>query len=251
MVSKSFEFTSCALSWLRSDAIDMRWERRLASNVMHQHDVGSCFQPTTLQFTHDMQQRGHCSINAMITAWHEEHSMHAALLVAAPCVCLYIDRFFQGSGGAIEKCLCQLDLDSEVNLPVFNSDGLQCESCGYIPTAAILHVGQDRAGHCRALLRMQPAITLSGTPAKWLLTEDDEKPTPIWRIPDWCEQNLLVIWLTRTDCLQLSRYQEPLIPDEQMEETTCATPVADAAESPPHDALIHLLQTQPKMTSDK
>ena len=240
------EFTSFVLSWLRSDAIDMRWERRLALDVVHLHDIGSCYQPITLQFTHDMQHRGHCSIHDLITAWHEEHSMRAALIAAAPCVCCHIDRFYQGSGGTIAKCLCQMDLDSEVNLPVFTSAGLNCAPCSYSPTAAIIHMGQHGAGHCRALLRMQPGITPHGTPAKWLLTEDDEMPQPIWRIPDWCEQNLMVLWLTRTDCLHLPRYQ---VPEDLLMQSTGDLP--NAAGVQPTDALIQMLQMQPQMTSNK
>ena len=207
-------------------------------------DSGSAFHPITLQFTHDMHMNNHCSLNELIAAWHEEQSMKTAMIGASPCLCLHIDRFFQGPTGCIVKRNCSVDLDTEVRMPAFNSTGLTCETNGYIPIAAVIHLGQDLAGHCRALLRMQPTVTQKGMAVTWQLTDDGVPPTPLWKVPDWCLQNLMVVWLIRTDCLLLPRYHEPQLNAAMPPNDN---PVDSAVEPPETNALLHLLQLRPDM----
>ena len=46
----SAEFAHQALTWLSSDAFDMRWERIASANITHTMDVGSACFPIILQF---------------------------------------------------------------------------------------------------------------------------------------------------------------------------------------------------------
>ena len=160
--------------------------------------------------------------------------MRTALLQAPPCLCLHVDRFYQSLTGEIMRSLCTLDLETEVILPVFMDSNLQCDRLGYVPIAGISHQGQDQAGHCRAILKLQPTISKNGTPMKWLLTEDAQTPEGVWQIPPWFQETVTVIWLVRTDCLQVPAFMERL--------QQAAT---DTEEHTTDQDLLQLLQAQP------
>ena len=174
--------------------------------------------------------------------------MSTALLTAPVCLCLQIDRYCTAPDGQLVVGDCCLDLETEVSMPVFASTGLRCDMVGYIPIAAVLHVGHDLAGHCQAVLKMQPTIS-SGSPANWLLTNDDCRPTPIWQVPEWMLRRLCVLWLIRTDCLQLPSYHatqqmdtEPDMPD--------TLPLQQPSIQTDLD-LLHLLQGRPNMADEQ
>ena len=231
----SAEFAQRLLAWLNSSAFDMRWERRLdTGGTCTTMDSGCTFSPIMLQITHAMQKRGTCSLTEMLLHWHQEQSMRTALLQAPPCLCLHVDRFYQSLTGEIMRSLCTLDLETEVILPVFTDSNLQCDRLGYVPIAGISHQGQDQAGHCRAILKLQPTISKNGTPMKWLLTEDAQTPEGVWQIPPWFQETVTVIWLVRTDCLQVPAFMERL--EQAATDTEGHTTDQD---------LLQLLQAQP------
>lgn len=171
-----------------------------------QIDHNEAFNPITLTISHQMHVAGTGHLTDMISAWHQEHDMRTALLTAPPCLCLQIDRFHQ----EITKSACDLTLESEVQLPVFTNAGIQVDTVGYIPVAGAAHTGSDLSGHCQSILRMQPTVVNSIGPAAWLLTNDDVPPQPVWKQPEWVRQNLVMIWLIRTDCMRLPSYVAPL-----------------------------------------
>eukprot|EP00435_Cladocopium_sp_Y103_P017051 s3272_g4.t1 len=229
------EFIHCTLTWLSSPAFDMRWERRLeTSEGTHVIDRGTACMPLKLIFTHEMHDWGTCTLQAMLTSWCQEDSHCAALLAAPPCLCLQLDRFYQTRDGQIIKTDCCLTLDTELTVPVFTSAGIQHEGTSYIPVAAIAHLGADCAGHFRALLKMQPTV-YDSHPVQWLATEDSQPPIPIWQIPPWMIQNATVVWLVRTDLLQLPCYPPRLLVRE-------SASTANADDST--DDLLQLLQAQ-------
>ena len=234
----SAEFVQRALSWLRAAAFDLRWERRIeTADRIHVHDSSSHYTPITLTIPEQMHATGHCTLSDLVTAWAQEHSMRAALLDASSCLCIHIDRFFRTEQGEVQKSLCRIDIDMEVTLPVFRDHALCCANAGYIPVAGVAHFGSDMAGHCKALLKMQPTVTASGQPATWLVTEDGQCPVPIWQYPQWFASNLVVIWMLRTDCLRL-----PAFPS--FDATHDVAPVATLTTEPPASELLQLLRSQ-------
>ncbi|CAL1130183.1 unnamed protein product [Cladocopium goreaui] len=209
------------LTWLAADAFDMGWERRLDTcDGFITMDVNSACTPIILTFTRDMHTHGSCTFSGLISSWSQENSMQAALKTASPCICLQLDRHYQDEVGNIFKTNCAIELETEVAMPVFTQHDLQTEHVGYIPIAGVAHLGMDRAGHCRSIMKIQPSLVTATRPAAWLTTEDDERPTPTWDVPAWFKCNAALIWLVRTDMLNLMP-QNPLHTMKLLSNTSC------------------------------
>ena len=105
-----------------------------------------------------------------------------------------------------------INVDTPCIVPVFQGAGLTHEPVEYQPVALMAHLGHDQGGHYRAGLKLAPTLVDMTTPAEWLLTDDWVHPTPTWRIPSWMLRNTTVIWMVRTDCIRLHRYnlRQPL-----------------------------------------
>ena len=122
-------------------------------------------------------------------------------------------------------------------MPIFTKTTLACEWINYVPVAGIAHLGEDGTGHYRAILKIQPTVDATGTPAAWLLTEDGQKPQPAWKPPSWFSENLMMVWLIRTDCMHL-----PMLPMTQLLGYQTLPPALDE----PSDAeWLSLIQAQP------
>ena len=231
------EFVNTILCWLQSPVLDMHWERRCEQNDhVRCIDQGGCNLPLFLQFSPAEASHTDCKIDALVLHWCQAYGMRAALTRAPPLLCLHIDRLHTGPDGLIEKSSCALDLDSEINIPVFRDAKLESVNVSYILIAAASHLGQDAAGHYQALLRIHPVLATDSQPAKWLLTQDNARPCPIWRIPELFQRNLTVAWLVRSDCIQLPHYF-PGFADAQKDEWIDSDPTAK---------LLELLQPAPK-----
>ena len=165
--------------------------------------------------------------------------MRTALLDAPSCLCFQINRFAHDVNGQMKRSLCELELETELTMPVFRSSNLTCTLVDYIPVAAVSHFGQDRAGHCRALLKIQPVLISETRPATWLLTDDDTKPTPTWHIPPSFLQNMVVLLAVRSDCLQL-----PHFPRSRTEVAPTAPQQVD------DQGFLSMLQAQPDVNLD-
>ena len=223
------------LRWLRPAAFDMRWERRVAtSEGLQLHDSNSNFMPIILYIPSHAHHTGHCQLASLVSAWSQELAMQTALMDAPVCLCLHIDRMYQDADNQAVKSMCRLDIDTEIMMPVFRPSGIACNTAGYIPVACIAHFGQDQAGHCKALLKIQPTVVPPGNPAAWLMTEDDQYPTPLWQFPSWFASNLTVVWMIRTDCLKLLLYRV----------RSDGTTMEAAPDDHSDQAFIHLLQAQ-------
>ena len=233
------------LTWLASPAFDMRWEQRLerAEGILLA-DSNSCFTPITLNISAAMHDAGHGTLSSMILDWSQEHAMHKALLHAAPCLCLHVDRYFQSSEGTISKSECQISLDQAIHFPVFLARDMKYETVTYVPVAGVIHQGQDCAGHYRTLLRMQPTVIQSSGAASWLLTDDGHVPEPLWQIPTWCQRGLTVIWLLRIDCVSLPNY--PAAGHRLMAQRAALADTGTGTMT--ERALLQLLTAQPDIT---
>ena len=235
------------LAWLQSTAFDMRWERRLETvDGIQVHDQSCRFTPITLTLSQHDHDMGFCSLNSLVTAWVQEHATCAALLAPA-CACIHIDRYYRSEAGEIVKSLCRVDIESEVTLPIFRNSNLLCSNAGYIPIAAVAHFGQDLAGHCKAILKMQPTVLGQTTPAAWLITEDDCFPQAIWKYPTWYASNVVVIWMVRTDCLRLPMFCDPQTAPSTAQEPdlNMTIPEHDTPTASLENDFLRLLQAQP------
>ena len=137
--------------------------------------------------------------------------MKTGLLTASEVVCVHIDRMYE-TQGCVTKSSCAISLESEVTFPVFSTGhALTCEMICYIPVAAAFHLGEDRSGHYQAILKIQPTVLNGPKPANWLITQDNDIALPVWGIPQTFAATLTVVWLIRSDCLQLPTYMEQLL----------------------------------------
>ncbi|CAL1138037.1 unnamed protein product [Cladocopium goreaui] len=236
-----------ALAWLQSSAFDMRWERRLAvATDIQKFDSSNMHTPIILSIAPQYHSVGFCNLAALVTDWTQEQSMCTALLDAPACLCLHIDRMREDEAGAVTKSLCRIDIETAVTVPVFRTAGLTCASADYIPVAAVAHFGQDMAGHCKAILKMQPTLIDSSHPAAWLITEDDQRPQAVWKYPTWFAGNVITVWMLRTDCLRLPYYHATSThgSDDSQHLPTPELNKADQAGGTMHE-FLHLLQAQP------
>ena len=212
----SAECTQCLMTWLCTTAFDMRWERRLdTTDGIQTVDSSTAHKPIVLTISHSMEHAGHATLSKMISEWHQENSMRAALSEASTCLCLHVDRFYQDLNGSITKSQCSVGLETEALLPVLAEGAKRLDWFGYIPVAGIAHLGGDQDGHCRTVLKLQPTVGTDGHPMNWLLTQDGQGPEPIWGPPAWFLSNLQVVMLVRTDCLQL-----PALPAQMLHGVT-------------------------------
>ena len=203
------EFTHTMLQWLDSPAINMSWERRCEmEEQVRCQDTGASTMPLLLQFPIEIATKPQCRLDQLVSFWCQAYGMQAALLSAAPIVCVHIDRMFENESGQIEKSGCVINLDSETILPIFCDASLKHDFATYVLIAAATHLGVDRAGHYQALLKVQPTVTDGVRPIQWLLTQDNQRPEPIWRVPLLFLQNMTVAWLMRSDCISLPLYTE-------------------------------------------
>ena len=198
------EFVNHLLQWLSSPAIDMGWQRRCETDarVCIQDSSDSCM-PLFVQFPNHFLMMPSCKIDQLIRHWSQVDGMQAALLRAAPIICIHVDRLHVTESGLIEKSSCAIDVDSEVPVPSFLADGTTTEYQNYVLIAAASHLGQDASGHYQAILKVQPTLMSSGCPVQWLVTQDNERPAPHWQVPEYIRQNLTVLWLLRVDSLKI------------------------------------------------
>ena len=84
-----------------------------------------------------------------------------------------------------------IDLESDIHLPVFEDAGMKHERVTYVLIAATAHLGLDGSGHYQTLLKVQP-VDLEGHSVRWLLTQDGQRPQPIWTPPKPFLQNLTI-----------------------------------------------------------
>lgn len=211
------EFIQHWLQLLKSDAFDMRWEKRLQTaegvRIMDHH---SAYTPICFKFEPSHLSMPHIDLTALGTAWHQVDGMCTGLIQASVCLCIHLDRYLQGPNG-LSKCTNSLTHDTEVMLPIFTSEQTDFDHVGYTIVALMAHQGSDAAGHYRTALKVTPHIMAKTHPVNWLLLDDWRSPEPIWALPTWFEQSVTVAWLIRTDMVRLHMYQTPDVQQSRMD----------------------------------
>ena len=204
------EFSLAVLTWLASPAFTLRWERRCAfDSIVQTMDHSDNCIPIKLEFSLASDTSGTCTLSELVRVWRQVDSMSTALSNASICLCIQLDRFVQGTAGDIWRTECSVEFETALNFPVFASTELRTDSAEYQVVAGACHLGQDLAGHYRTFLKLQPGIDSTSKPFDWMVTDDDSLPVPVWGVPDWMKSTVTVLWLIRTDCLQLCSFVPP------------------------------------------
>jgi len=129
----SAEFVQFWLNQMKTPAFAMQWEKRLSmADATHVMDLShEQYTPLCLKFDDSMIMSPSCTVNALVSKWHQADGMQTALLTAPDALCVHIDRCVMGSDLTVHKCLCKLQIDEECYFPVFAGDAI---SCDFIPT---------------------------------------------------------------------------------------------------------------------
>lgn len=206
------EFTSHVLGQLQFHGFDMTWESRvLTSSGVEVTDKGDKFRPIVLQLSQEkMQQvpKPHLSIQTLIDDWIARNGMQTALCSRTPLLCLHLDRYFHGDD-RLQLYSEPIHFQDIVTVPIFN-DSNEVVLHQYQVVSAVSHQGLDQAGHCQALLCTAPHPEAPAT--RFLLTDDDRKPTRMGNSPWWFSSHMVCCWLRDASLCDL-----PMLPVSTMD----------------------------------
>jgi hypothetical protein len=113
--------------------------------------------------------------------------------------------------GTIKKCDIPVNFHWGIEIPFFSNDTLDVHWKTYKVTAAVAHLGMDAAGHCRSLMKVKMNAT-ADQPYMFLLTDDWEQATPVWKEPAWFIRNISCFWLCDCDHMDLHDLPSGLLP---------------------------------------
>ena len=198
------EFLHAMLTWLQLPTVDMRWERKVdVEAAIEIHDTNSQYMPIKLQFTTAQLAEQTCTLQALVNSWCQVDGMTTALKCAPQILCVHLDRLYSDAAANLARHECSVELEAEITFPFYVSPGLDLSTAGYVIVAAAAHFGHDLAGHYRVALKTQPTVLSEVQPVRWLLTEDCQRPTATWQLPEWFVRRTTTFLLVRTDCLRL------------------------------------------------
>ena len=221
------EFLAHMMRGLQFTGVNLSWEKRVQVGVQtHTVDEGDAFMPILLQFDPAMLQDNHVTLRQMIRDWSSQDGMVAAFTNSTALVCCQIDRHVRSGKGAITKCDIPVNFHWGVEIPFFDGEGVQINWQTYKVVAAVADLGTDNAGHCRTMLKIQMNATAS-PPHMFLLTDDWERPEPIWKEPSWFHRSITCFWLCDCDRMDLMHLPEDW-PITQPRATLTTPPVSAA-----------------------
>ena len=204
------EFISTWLHAMQSPAFDMRWERRIeADSIVHKVDESASSLPLFLQFAPIHVHLPRCALSDLVQVWHLADGMKAALLASTACICVHIDRCVQDpQTSGVGRCMTIIDPEVDCLFPIFLDETIACGLIEYTIIAMQAHLGGDAHGHYRTAVRIHPTVTQGPAPSNWLLCDDWQQPVPVWNLPDWLLRTCTVLWLVRSDSLQMHNYAD-------------------------------------------
>ena len=148
-------------------------------------------------------EKGASSLQRLITAWNNHCGMKTCFHHAHELLCLHLDRLTRNASGDVCRAAWQIEIEDEVLLPFWMTDGNMAPySQEYVPVAILFHCGSIHSGHLRAALK---------TPQGWFTTEDCQvatlDPTSLRAIG----KDITHIWLVRSDAYLAIPVPEPLM----------------------------------------
>ena len=198
------EFLAHMLRGTEFQGFDMKWSARVQrGQLIHQHDhnVDACT-PIVLQFDtahfHDHQ----IQLQQMVMDWSNQHGHQYALTSFAPLICVQIDRFLPTGAGQFTKSDIAVNYGGCCAFPFFADDGMTVQWKDYQAIALIAHLGQDNAGHCKTLLKTEPALNDQMLILN-LETDDWTTPRRIGKDPLWFRSNGTLLWMCHKEHLKL------------------------------------------------
>ena len=223
------EFLTHLVQGLQVPGIDWSWERRvLLGSDISVRDKSANHVPITLHIDPELSHAGWIRLDDMIHTWFNYMGMQTALTGSTPIICFHVDRHVMAGDGTTHKSDLSIGMHGVFSVPFFTNDRTELAWNDYRVVAAIAHLGDDQAGHCRATLRVQADVNHQ-PPYMQLLTDDNAQPSRCWHEPGWFLQNVICIWLCSVDTLELHSCSNPspMLPDDHI---------------PPNDALMRLLR---------
>ena len=235
----SVEFLTFLLTGLNCHAFSFAWEKRLqvglAVAVM---DQNGAFAPPVLQFDPEQLHDDHALLSQLIKDWCNQHGMQIAFTANTPLLCFEIDRHVHRGDGSVTTSDIPVHYSGVCHVPFFVDDSLQIAWQPYQVLALTVHIGNDNAGHCRAILRVHPDVHATSNEMMYytaLLTDDWCLPEPCWRLPSWIASHVTSIWLGHCPEVELPRLEAvPAAP-------TVAAPVPEHVRGPPMMPSLELL----------
>ena len=198
------EFLTHIVTGLELPRINWSRERRVQiGRDFSVRDKSDRFNPITLYIDPEQAHNGWIRLDTMINTWHHYMGMHTALLQQSSVICLHIDRHVLAGNGDTYKSDLSIGMHGVFALPFFCSNQMDIEWHDFRMVAAIAHLGDDQAGHRRAILCTQADYSTASQPVMALLTDDNAPPTTCWSEPRWFSQNVMCIWLCALDDLAL------------------------------------------------
>ena len=200
------EFLTHLVTGIHPPGLDWTWERRVQLGTeVSVRDKSAPLTPITLYLDPELSHAGWIRLDTMIHTWANYMGMTTALRHHTPLICFHVDRHVIAGDGEHHKSDLSIGMHGVFSVPVFRDPRLEITWEDYRVVAAVAHLGSDRSGHCRAILRVEDDIRPNQQPFMHLLTDDNAAPTRCWKEPTWFLQNVMCIWLCHVDSLDLYR----------------------------------------------
>ena len=198
------EFLTHLVTGLQIPGLEWTWERRVQLGTeISVRDKSELLQPITLHIDPEQSHAGWIRLDNMINSWANYMGMCTAMCKYTPLVCFHVDRHVMTGSGETYKSALSIGMHGVFSIPFFTGQNTDIKWEDYSVIAAIAHLGDDRSGHCRAILRVEHDIQPGHEPFMHLITDDNEVPTKCWREPTWFLQNVMCVWLCHMDHLDL------------------------------------------------
>lgn len=149
-------------------------------------------------------------LSDMLQDWSQEDGQRRALLRQPGLCALHIARGIN-DGSHIYKSQQVVQFLLGAEIPSFFAPGsLDIDWTDSSVVAATAHLGEHPlSGHYRTALRAQTDdldIPASGDGhVQWFLTEDNEKPTAVPKLPHWFMANVTILWLCADNMVDFPR----------------------------------------------
>eukprot|EP00438_Fugacium_kawagutii_P035267 Skav227226 [mRNA] locus=scaffold2048:531232:534006:- [translate_table: standard] len=183
-------------------AFRFSWDRRYEKGVqVVVDDAHTSFNPLTLQLP-----EGHLpsslSLLQLLSVWQQVDGMCAALSAPPDILCINVTRFLDDEDGLPYKSNVKLHAPLLLSMPVFHEHSLEQDMIQYVILSMVVHLGEDTAGHYRAVTRFMDRT--EGW--KWAVYDDHRLPEYVTELPMWVEENVVLFFYCRCE---MQRYAMP------------------------------------------
>ena len=169
----ALEFLATFLTWCSPKFCDE------VEGIAQTCDRGDKWLPPSLCISHERKE---VSLQELLDTCCAYQGMETRFVNPPPLLVLHLDRFFKDEAGALHKLDTKLYIPDELFVPCWADKVL----------SAVVHIGQDRAGHLRAVL---------AGPEGWYLTDDAQMPQHSDLPFAGFDADVILLWLVQKDRL--------------------------------------------------